>query len=52
MPRNNGKARKQWRKDRLAYLKTIKDPGERLLMNIFGNRQKVAFGAKPGTNEK
>jgi hypothetical protein len=49
MPKNNSRARKKWRKDRLAYLDTIKDPQERLLQAIFGNRSKVLFEAKPGT---
>jgi hypothetical protein len=51
MPKNNSRARKQWRKDRLAYLDTIKDPQERLLQAIFGNRKKVLFEPKPGTEE-
>lgn len=47
MPRNNGKARKAWRKRR-ANLKIV-TPEERLVMAIFGSSN--YGGVKPGTKD-
>lgn len=49
MPRNNSKARKKWRQDRLAYLNTLDTSEERCALAMYGNRDKVLFEDKPGT---
>jgi hypothetical protein len=54
MPRNNSKARKQWRKARLAYFESDAykqaDPAKKRSLAIFGNRDVVLFEGKPGTS--
>lgn len=52
MAKNNSKARKAWRKERIDQIKQHLelDPEERLLMAIFGERPKW-IKPKPGTEE-
>ena len=50
MPKNNSKARKQWRKTRIEVKE--RSPEERLLAAIFGVENRGADDAKPGTEHE
>lgn len=54
MPKNNSKARKTWRKNRVAAIakdrKTPWNPEERLLAAIFGTPWH-GYEPKPGTDD-
>lgn len=52
MAKNNSKARKKWRKDRLAYLDTLETSEDRRELAMYGNRDKVLFEGKPGTSKE
>lgn len=50
MPKNNGKARKDWRRKRAELAQGILDPQQRLLYAIFGTHVDSGDDSKPDTD--